>query len=70
MPISSHGGHSADVQMQLLLHGRVLPVVQLGPDFLLLDTANDQAPGEATLVLRVDRSERRWRDGNRKRLLC
>jgi hypothetical protein len=33
----------------------------MGPDFLLLDAANDQAPGEASLVLRVDQSERSWR---------
>lgn len=46
--------------MQLLLHGMTLPVVQLGPDFLLLDTATAQPPGEASLVLRVDESERRW----------
>jgi len=38
-----------------------LRVVQLGPDFLFLDVATDQAPGEGNLVLRVDRSVRRWR---------
>lgn len=44
MPTSSHGGHSADVRMHLLLRGTVIPVVQLGPHFLLLDAASDQAP--------------------------
>ncbi|HOC01028.1 MAG TPA: hypothetical protein PKM43_20035 [Verrucomicrobiota bacterium] len=61
MPTSSHGRHSADAQMQLLVDDRVLPVIQLGPDFLLVDTAVGQARDEAMLVPRVDRSERRWR---------
>ena len=59
-PISSQGGHSADVRMHLLLQGMTIPVVQLGPDFLLLDTTASQPPGEASHVLRVDESERRW----------
>ena len=47
--------------MHLLLRGNAIPVVQMGPDFLLLDVAHDQAPGDASLVLRVDQSERSWR---------
>src|SRR6266487_1426894 len=58
---SSQGGHSAEVKMRLLLRGRSFGVVQLGADFLFLDVATDQAPGEGSLVLRVDRSVRRWR---------
>lgn len=46
--------------MHLLLRGKSIPVVQLGPDFLLLETASEQLPGEASLVLRVDQSERSW----------
>ena len=46
--------------MHLLLHGSSLPVVQLGPDFLFLGAATDQPPGEGTLILQVDQSERRW----------
>lgn len=61
MPISSQGGHSADVRMHLLLCGNSIPVVQMGPDFVLLDAAGAQPPGEASLVLRVDQSERSWR---------
>lgn len=60
MPTSSQGGYSADVKMHLLLRGNSIPVAQLGPDFLLLDAANDQAPGEGNLVLKVDQSERTW----------
>lgn len=54
MPTSGCGGHSAHVKMHLLLGGISIPVAQLGPDFLLLDAANDHPPGEGSLVLRVD----------------
>ncbi len=57
---SSHGGHSADVRISLLFSGHCIPVAQLGPDFLLLDTPADHPPGPASIVLRVDQSERRW----------
>ena len=60
-PTLSQGGHSAHVKIDLLLEGRSIPVAQLAPDFLLLDTAINLPPGEATLVLRVDESERHWR---------
>ena len=59
--ISSHGGHSADVRMQLRLHGSSFTVVQLGPDFLFLGETTDLPPGEGTLMLGVDGSERCWR---------
>jgi hypothetical protein len=32
----------------------------MGPDFLFLDCASDRPPGEATIVLQVDDSERQW----------
>lgn len=47
--------------MHLLLNGESIPVAQLGPDFVLLDAAGEQPPGEGDLVLRVDESERSWR---------
>ena len=59
--MSSQGGHSAEVKMHLLLPGMSIPVVQLGPDFLLLDAPASLAPGEGRLVLRVDEHERCWR---------
>ena len=37
-----------------------IPVAQLGPGFLLLDAPADHPPGPASIVLRVDQSERRW----------
>ena len=58
---SSQGGHSARVNMRLLVGERSVPVVQLGPDFLLVGEPLDLPPGEACMVLQVDESERRWR---------
>jgi hypothetical protein len=54
------GGHSADVRIQLILNGESIPVAQLGPGILLLDAATDHPPGKASIVMRVDRSEKRW----------
>lgn len=58
--MSSQGGHSARVNMQLLVNGFTLPVSQLGPDFLLVNTPVNHAPGSATVVMQIDESERRW----------
>lgn len=58
---SSQGGHSARVNMRLLVGERSLPVVQLGPDFLLVGEPVDLPPGEASMVMQVDASERRWK---------
>ena len=58
--LSSQGGHSARVKMLLLVNGGGIPVVQMGPDFLLLDKPFDHPPAEASVVLQVDASERRW----------
>ena len=57
---SNYSGHSADVRISLLFNGNSLPVAQLGPGFLLLDTPSDHPPCDASIVLRVDQSERRW----------
>jgi hypothetical protein len=46
--------------MQLLVNGGTVPVSQMGPDFLLVDAPFDHPPAEASVVLRVDNSERRW----------
>ena len=46
--------------MRLLVNGTSLSIGQMGPDFLLLDSAIDAAPTIATVVFRVDASERRW----------
>ncbi len=56
----SQGGHSAQVKMRLLVNGSSIAVAQMGPDFLLVDAPINHPPGNASLVLQVDDSERRW----------
>jgi len=46
--------------MQLLVNGGSVRVVQMGPDFLLVDEPFDHPPVDASVVLQVDGSERRW----------
>jgi hypothetical protein len=54
-------GCSNRVSMQLLVDGVSLPILQMGPDFLLLGKSVDHAAGEATVVFSVEGSdERRW----------
>jgi hypothetical protein len=54
-------GHSADVSMHLLLEGKTLSVGQIGPDFIILDTAINHPPATGELFLSVDGNDRRWR---------
>lgn len=61
MPLSTQGGHSALVSIRLLVKGDVMPVAQMGPDYLFIDSPVDHQPGEATVVLNVDESESRWK---------
>ncbi len=46
--------------MQLLLNGGSLRVVQMGPDFLLVDLPIDHPPTDARIVMQVDDSQRGW----------
>ena len=46
--------------MELIVNGSSISVTHMGPDFLLIEPSHDHPPGEATLVLQVDESERRW----------
>ena len=57
---SSQGGHSAQVKIRLLINGSSIAVAQMGPDFLLVDAPINHPPGNASLILQVDQSERRW----------
>ena len=43
-----------------MFNGHSIPVEQLGPGFLLLDTPADHPPGPASILLLVDQSEQRW----------
>jgi len=47
--------------MQLIVNGESISITHMGPDFLFVDLAGDHPPGEATIVLQVDDSERRWK---------
>jgi hypothetical protein len=53
-------GHSAKVQIQLFVNGQMLPVAQLGPDFLVLREPTDHPPAEAEIAMWVDGRESRW----------
>ena len=53
-------GHSADVQIYLNVNGFVLPVGQLGPEFLILRESTEHPPVEAEIVMSIDGRERRW----------
>ncbi len=44
MVLSSQGGHSARVNMQLLVNGFALPVSQMGPDFVLVNAPVNLRP--------------------------
>ena len=46
--------------MHLLVDGRTLSVGQLGPDFLILDTAIDHPPTNGRLFFALDGNEREW----------
>ena len=60
VPLSSQGGQSAQVDMRLLVNGLSLPVTQMGPDFLLVESPVNHPPAVASVVLQVDQIERRW----------
>jgi hypothetical protein len=43
-----------------MFSGHPIQVAQLRPGFLLPDVPADHSPGPASILLRVDQSERRW----------
>ncbi len=46
--------------MFLIVNGSSISITQMGPDFLFVESDADHPPGNATIVLQVDQSERRW----------
>ena len=46
--------------MRLIVNGDSVSITHMGPDFLIVKSPIEYPPGEATIVLQVDRSERRW----------
>jgi hypothetical protein len=57
----SHGAHSAEVKMRLIVGEAVIRITHMGPDFLLIDTHGDLPPCEASILLKVDNSESEWK---------
>src|SRR5579884_2640056 len=53
------GAYSARVQMRLLVNGDSLGITHMGPDFLLVEPVIEHPPCDATVVLQVEKSERR-----------
>jgi hypothetical protein len=60
LPLSTTGGHSAQVEMRLLVNGCTLEVAQMGSDYVLLETPIDHPPADACMVMIIDQRERRW----------
>jgi hypothetical protein len=46
--------------MRLLVNGLSIPVRQMGPDFLLVDSPVNHPPANASLILKVDQNKHRW----------
>ena len=46
--------------MRLIIDGTSIPINQMGPDFLFVESDRDFPPGEATIVLQIDESRRQW----------
>jgi len=60
MKASSCGGHSAIVKMQLRFNGTSIPIAKMGPDYIVVHSARDHPPCEATIEMSVDESKSRW----------
>jgi hypothetical protein len=41
--------------------GQVMPIAQVGPDFLILKAPGEHPPSEGHIYLRIDDSESCWR---------
>jgi hypothetical protein len=46
--------------MELRVNGAVLPIAQLGPDFLILKQSIDHTPVDAEIAMWIDGREDRW----------
>jgi hypothetical protein len=46
--------------MSLVLDGRVLQIVQMGPNFFVLASRFDHPPTNADLIMSIDGRESRW----------
>lgn len=55
--ITSHTGHSAEVEMYVVQNGSRFRIAQLGPDFLIMENGDD-IDGPADIILSVDGATR------------
>lgn len=46
--------------MELRVNGHILPISELGPDFLVLRMGTDHPPTDAEIMLSIDGHEDRW----------
>jgi hypothetical protein len=53
-------GHSAEVQMHLLLHGEAFAITHMGPDYVRLRESAEYPPATGQIVLVIDGHESRW----------
>jgi hypothetical protein len=47
--------------MELCVNGHILPIAQLGPNFLVLENPIDHPPEDAEIGMWIDGREDRWR---------
>jgi hypothetical protein len=51
--------HSAVMRMELRVNGHVVPICQMGPDYLVVGQPFEHPPANAEVSLRIDNSEMR-----------
>jgi len=56
----NYGAHSAQVEMRLIVNGTSIGITHMGRDFVVVESPAEYAPGEASILLKVDDSESRW----------
>ena len=57
----NYGAHSAQVEMLLLVNGTSIAITHMARDYVLVESPIDHPPGEASILLKVDQSESRWK---------
>jgi hypothetical protein len=58
--IPTNSAHSADVRMHLHVNGHVIPIAQMGPNFLIVHHSIDHSPALAEIHLSIDGTEDSW----------
>ncbi len=46
--------------MRLIVNGTSISITHMGRDFVVVESPAEYAPGEASILLKVDDSESRW----------